>query len=150
MKTKPYIIRGPYSVGSCVVKVTYDGKKYVIVKCMNAYQGLKRIEDGLNAFIRGGVNNPTGLYFHLFTYVKKHPHKKFDIEVLLESNSAYLLLKKEQEELDLGLTSKACLNNQTAAYLPAYNDEKKMYGGWIPPHAVLNYNNWMERRKKKK
>lgn len=148
MKQKPYVIASGHDKhGSCVVKITYDDKKYVIVKCKQAYDALKRIENGLNAFIRGGTNNPNGLYFHLYNYVKKHPHKEFKIQILLESDNAYKLLKLEQTELDAGKTNKAFLNNQTEAYIPAYNEDNRAYG-WIPPHAVLNFNNWLKKRKK--
>jgi len=39
------------------------------------------------------------------------------------------------------------LNNQVEAYIPAYNEEKKMYG-WIPPVAVLQFNNWLKSQRK--
>ena len=146
MKKRPYTIAGPFQVGSCVVKITYDGKKYVIAKCKAAYDSIKRIENGLNAFIRGGNNNPDGLYFHLYNYVKKHPHKDFKVEILLESDNAYELLKREQIELNAGVNDRRFLNNQTYAYLPPYNEDNKAYG-WIPPHAVLNYNNWLKKNK---
>lgn len=147
MKLKPYTIAsGAMLAGSCVIKVTYDGKKYIIVKCKEAYGSLKRIENGLNAFIRGGVNNPDGLYFHFNNYIKKHPHKNFKVEILRESENAYELLKLEQIELDRGKSNKAFLNNQIFAYIPPYNPITLAYG-WIPPHAVLNFNNWLERTK---
>jgi hypothetical protein len=147
MKPKPYTIAsGAMLAGSCVLKITYDGKKYVIVKCKEAYGSLKRIENSLNAFIRGGVNNPEGLYVHLYNYVKKNPHRDFKVEILLESENCYHLLKQEQIELDRGKSNKAFLNNQVFAYIPPYNDVTRAYG-WIPPHAVLNFNNWLERTK---
>lgn len=148
MKKKPYVIAsGNDKHGSCVAKITYDGKKYVIVKCKEAYGSLKRIENGLNAFIRGGSNSPTGLYFYLYNYVKKHPHKDFKVEILLESDNAYELLKLEQTELDAGKKKRAFLNNQVSAYIPPYDEDNQAYG-WIPPHAVLNFNNWLKKRKK--
>jgi hypothetical protein len=120
----------------------------VIVKCKEAYSSLKRIENGLNSFIRGGVNNPDGLYFHLYNHVKKNPGKDFMVEILLESDNAYELLKFEQAELNKGIKDRSFLNNQTAAYIPAYNEDEKAYG-WIPPHAVLNFRNWLKNNKPK-
>lgn len=147
MKKKPYVIASGHDKhGSCVAKITYDDKKYVIVKCKQAYGSLKRIENGLNAFIRGGTNNPNGLYFHLYNYVKKHPHKDFKVQILLESDNSYELLKLEQTELDEGRKNRAFLNNQVSAYIPPYDEVNRAYG-WIPPHAVLNFNNWLKRRK---
>jgi len=144
MKPKPYTIAsGAMQAGSCIIKVTYNSKKYIIVKCKDAYGSLKRIESALNGFIRGGVNNPEGLYFHFYNYIKKNPHKEFKVDVLLETDNAYELLKREQIELNTGLNDRSFLNNQVFAYIPAYNDDNKAYG-WIPAHAVLNYNNWLK------
>lgn len=147
MKEKPYIIRGDnYLDTPCIVKINY-GKKYVIVKCLSQPGALKNIEDSLNAYFRGGKNNETGLYYFLFEYVKKHPEETFTVETLLKSDSPYELLKREQEELDAGRFKMALLNNQLTAYIPAYNEDKRMYG-WIPPAAVLNFNNWLKKTKK--
>lgn len=146
MKPKPYVIAGPFSVGKCVAKITYGDKKYVIVKCKEAYSSLKRIENGLNAFIRGGANNPEGIYHFFYNHIAKNPDQQFKVEILLENDSAYLLLQREQEELDNGRKNRNFMNNQTAAYIPMYNDENKAYG-WIPPIDVLNFKNWLSKRK---
>lgn len=147
MKPKPYVIAsGAMQIGSSVMKITYDGKKYIIVKCKMAYNSLKSIENSLNAFIRGGKNNPDGMYFHFFNYIKKHPHKEFIVEKLIESDNAYELLKREQLELYKGLMDRAFMNNQVNAYIPAYNEDNRAYG-WIPAHAVLNFNNWLKKNK---
>lgn len=147
MNKKPYrFASGNMSTGSCVLKITYDDKKYVIAKCKQGYDGLKRIENGLNAFISTGNNNPAGIYFHLYNYVKKHPHKSFKVEVLLETDNVYQLLVREQEELYNGMSDRRFMNNQTEAYIPAYDETKTAYG-WIPTHAVLNFKNWMKKNK---
>lgn len=151
MKPKPYTIAsGAMLAGQCVLKITYDGKKYIIAKGKEGYATAKRIENSLNAFIRGGRNDPSSVYFHFFNYIKKHPHKEFNVEVLLESDSAYELLKREQQELDKGLTDKKFMNNQVNAYIPEWKEDLKMYGNWIPPHAVMNFRNWFKTRNKKK
>lgn len=145
MKQKPYVFAsGAMQAGSCIVKIVYDGKKYIIVKCKMGYNSLKNIENSLNAFIRGGKNNPSGLYFHFFNYIKKHPHKNFTVKVLLESNNAYELLKLEQQELYKGINDRSFMNNQLDAYIPQYDEDNRAYG-WIPGHAVLNFNNWLSR-----
>ena len=147
MLKKSYVIAsGNDKHGSCVVKITYDNKKYVIAKCKSAYDSLKRIENGLNAFIRGGTNNPDGLYFHFYNYIKRRPNKNLSVQVLLESESAYELLKLEHTLIQEGMKNKDFLNNQTEAYIPMYNDNTKAYG-WIPTHAVLNFNNWRKKNK---
>lgn len=147
MKPKPYVFAsGRMDVGSAVMKIVYDNKKYVIAKCKTAYNSLKSIENGLNAFIRGGVNNPDGIYFHFFNYIKKHPHKDFRVEVIKESDNPYELLVIEQQELYRGMFDRSFMNNQTEAYIPAYNEDNQAYG-WIPAHAVLNFNNWLKKNK---
>lgn len=148
MLTKPYVIRGSWNIQEpCIVKISY-GPKYVIAKCMLQSATLKRIEDALNSYIRGGKNNETGLYYFLNNYVKKHPDLDFKVENLLISENPYELLKMEQLELEAGAKSKAILNNQATAYIPNYNEEKRMYGGWIRPVDVMNFNNWMKKHKK--
>lgn len=148
MLEKPYTINGNfYNDTPCVVRIEY-GKKYVIAKCKNQHTGLKVIENGLNAFVRGGKNNPTGLYFHLFNYVIKNPNNKFRVKTLLHSENAYELLKLEQQELDKGANNPNFLNNQTEAYLPAYDYDLKSYG-WIPQQHVINFKKWLKSRSKR-
>lgn len=146
MKNKPYRIIGDlWSETPSLVKVTY-GNKYVIVKCKKQSSSLKSIENGLNAFIRGGINRPEGLYCHLFNYVKEHPLNKFKVTCLLETDNVYELLKKEQEEIDKGLTDRNFLNNQTEAYIPEYDFDEKSFG-WISQNYVLNFRKWLKSRK---
>lgn len=146
MKEKPYIIRGNNYCESCVVKIKY-GNKYVIAKCKTQSATLKTIENGLNAFIRGGKNNSNGIYFHLFNYVKEHPGNKFKVETLLDSDNGYLLLKKEQEELNKGKDNPNFLNNQHEALIPEYNDETDMFG-WLTKNNVLNFKKWLKSKRK--
>lgn len=148
MKHNPYTFAsGAMQTGQCVLRITYDGKKYVIAKGKEGFATLKRIENGLNAFIRGGINNPDGVYFHFYNYIKKNPRKEFKVDVLLESDSAYELLKLEQQELDKGKKDRRFMNNQVSAYIPQWNEDTKMYGNWIPPHAVMNFRNWLNKKK---
>lgn len=147
MQPKPYTINGDLQCHTpAVVKLKY-GQAYVIVKCMRISQAMKNIENQVNAFARGGSNNPAGLYHHLLNYVASHPENNFSVETLLESDNAYLLLKREQQELDLARKDPRCLNNQVSAYIPAYNEEKEAYG-WISKSAVLNFKKWLKTRKK--
>lgn len=148
MLEKPYIIRGNTWCEGSIVKISY-GKAYVIAKCKSQPDALKRIENGLNAFIRGGKNNPVGIYYHLYNYVQAHPDNKFKVETLLETDNGYQLLKKEKQELDKGKTNPQFLNNQLEPLIPAYNDETDMFG-WLKKNEVLNYNKWLKSNKKSK
>lgn len=142
MLTKPFIIRGNNWAEQSVVKVSY-GSKFVIVKCKSQPGYLKTMENDLNAFMRGGVNREHGLYFHLYNFVKKNPNLVFKVETILESADGYLLLKAEQEQLDLHRNNKHFLNNQVNAYIPRYNEETQMYG-WLTKNSVLNFQKWMK------
>lgn len=148
MKPKPYRIVGSWSISTCVVKVKYNAK-YVIVKCKDSMKTLKMIENGLNAFIRGGKNNPAGFHFHLYNYVKDHPGGRFKVEYLLTTDNVYDLLICEQEALDAGLRDPNMLNNQTEAYIQPYDPETDSYG-WISKNAYLNFNKWLNARKEPK
>jgi len=146
MLDKPYIIRGNNWCESSVIKIKY-GNVYVIAKCKSQPATLKTIENGLNAFIRGGKNNPGGIYFHLFNYVKAHPDNKFKVTTLLQSVNGYLLLKKEKEELMKGKNNPNFLNNQIEPLIPEYNDETDTFG-WIKKNEVLNYKKWLKNKQK--
>lgn len=144
MLQKPYVISGDNWADGSVVKIKY-GNKYVIAKCKSQPATLRGIENGLNAFIRGGKNNPTGFYYHLFNYVKEHPDNKFKVITLVESENPYILLKREQQELDEGRGNPNMLNNQTEAHTPPYDPETDQYG-WISKNAYLNFHKWLKRR----
>lgn len=159
MLAKPYIIRGDnYCDESCVVEISYGffdtkaqreaPKPYVIAKMKKQAAGLKSIEDSLNAFIRGGKNNPGGIYFHLFNYVNDNPGQEFKVKTLLNIDNGYQLLKTEQLLLDAGRGNLLCLNNQLEAYIPAYNEDTKSYG-WITRQNVMLFQKFMKARKKK-
>lgn len=145
MKPKPFMLRSR-CLESSVIKITY-GKKFVIAKCKNQSGYLLTMEKDLNAFLRGGINNPEGLYFHFYNYIKKHPDLSLDYEQVIQSGNGYLLLKTEQELLDKGLLDKNFMNNQVSARIPEYNEETQMYG-WITRSSVLHFQKWLKTRKK--
>lgn len=145
MLEKQYIIRGNnYLDTPCVAKVSY-GKKYVIAKCKSLPATLKNMEDSLNSYLRGGKNNPNGLYYFLNEYVKKHPGEEFKVEILAKDDHPYKLLIREQMELEAGKT--ALLNNQKEVYIPATLHDNGMYAGWIRPIDVTNFNTWLKKHK---
>lgn len=145
---KPYIIRGNNQCyDPCILKIEY-GNRYVVAKFKLQSAGLKRIEDSLNSFIRGGKNNPEGLYHHLFNYVRRQPDHAFKVTTLLVSTNAYELLKLEQQLIDAGAKDPNFLNNQAQAYIPTFNEVTEMYGNWIPKVAVMSFRKWFKTRKK--
>jgi hypothetical protein len=148
VKEKPFRIVGSINQDFCVAKVKY-GDKYVIAKYKDSIKGLKTMENALNAFLRGGVNNQEGYYFPFYNHIKRHPGGKISVEYLSEEleKDAYKVLILEQQALDAGRYDPHMLNNQTMSHIPAYDEATGLYG-WIPPAAVLNYRNWLKRRKR--
>lgn len=145
MLEKLYIIRGNnYLDTPCLVKVSYRNK-YVIAKCKSLPATLKNMEDSLNSYLRGGKNNPDGLYYYLNEYVKKYPGDTFKVEMLLASDSPYQLLMREQLELEVG--GRNLLNNQKQVYIPATMHDNGMYAGWIRPIDVTNFRTWLKKHK---
>lgn len=146
MLEKQYIIRGNLKLYEpCLIKISYH-KKYVIAKCKLQSATIKNIEDSLNSYLRGGKNNPEGLYYFLNEYVKKNPGYEFKVETLLINEAPYKLLVREQLELEAGKT--ALLNNQKEVYIPATLHDNGMYAGWIRPIDVTNFRTWLKKHKK--
>lgn len=130
----------------CVYKLSFEGK-YVIIKAKDHITSINTVQKSLNQFLKGSEFQrlPTGLYFHFFGYVEKKKKGVFSVECVLESDSAYQLLKAEQEALDKSRVDKNCLNNATQAYIPLYNEETGLYG-WIKKHEFLAFKKWLKNR----
>lgn len=149
---RPYIINTHFKKEEedqpAVVKLHYENK-YVVFKCKRLAPMLKnQIEKPLGAYIRGTSElNESNLYRFLFEYVKEHPDGKFRVEILLESDNAYELLKREQQELDA--KNPDCLNWYLQAYIPEYNSDTQLYG-WIRRTEYMNFKRWLSGRKKRK
>lgn len=146
----PYVIPKLYEIQGkpCVYKLSFNGK-YVIVKAKDNVSSIAVIQKSLNQFLKGSEaqRNKDGLYYHFFNHVAKTKKGEFLVELIEESDNPYILLKKEQQELDKSLKDKSCLNNATEAYIPQFNDLTGMYG-WIPKVAVLNFKKWLKNRSK--
>lgn len=157
MKPKPYKINGNWDAEESVLKIHY-GRAYVIMKCKNQVHGLQTLENTIAAFIRGNEPNKASIYYHLLMYVKRNPGNTFKVEPLMENipargdrkavvHSGYELLTAEQTALDISKKDPHCLNNNTLAYIPQYNEESMMYG-WITRSDVLNFKKWYQKTHK--
>lgn len=145
-----YSIPKVYGVKSCVYKLSLNDR-YVIVKAKDHESSVSAIQKALNQFIRHSESqrNPGNLYFHFFSYVEKQKEGKFEVEILVESDNAYELLKMEQTELNKVSKDKKCLNNTTDAYIPQFNEITSMYG-WITKQSVLNFKKWLKNKSNSK
>lgn len=130
----------------CVYKLSFEGK-YVIIKAKDHISSINVVQRSLNQFLNGSAFQrlPHGLYFYFFTHVEKKKKGVFSVDCLLESESAYELLKAEQIALDASKKDKNCLNNATQAYMPMYNEETGLYG-WIKKHEFLAFKKWLKNR----
>jgi hypothetical protein len=150
MKPKPFKINGNWDAHASVFKVFY-GRKYIIMKAKNQIQALQTLENSIASYHRGNEPNPEGMYYHLILYTKKNKKLTFRVETILGEHrggeqglvipSGYELLVAEQTLLNQSRKDKNCLNNNTDAYIPAFNDDTGMYG-WLTKGEVLNFHNW--------
>jgi hypothetical protein len=134
-------------IGPCVYKLSFNDR-YVIVKAKESHKSIEAIQKALNQFMRHSESQrkPQNLYYHFFSYVESKQEGIFTIETIKESDNPYELLKTEQESLWASVNDKKCLNNNTEAYIPEYNEETGMYG-WIPKSSALNFQKWLKSHK---
>ncbi len=150
-------------VEGCVYKLYY-GDVYVIVKGKTLSGSIYLIEKGYAYFVAGGGGSQDNLhpsekrkefgegqkegttnntfYWQFYTYMQHNPNLNGRIEIILESNNAYQLLKAEEMALEKAIKDRNCLNNNVHAYIP----KKKKDGmyGWIKPTWVLNYKRFLK------
>lgn len=143
---------------SCLYRLYY-GDKYIVAKGKTLAGSVYLIEKGYAYFLAGGggtgrTTNITGkgqkegsgkntYYRKFYSYIKKNPRLEFRIDVLLEDNNGYQLLKAEQIELNKTIRDKNQLNNNITAYIPKYRAEQKMYG-WISRAHVMNFKRFLK------
>ena len=137
-----------HGYGSCVYKLSFNDR-YLIIKAKDHLASIETIQKCLNQFMRDSElqRKPDNLYFHFFSYVEKVGEGQFETEILLETSNQYDLLKTEQLQLDKCVNDKKCLNNNTQAYIPLYNEISGHFG-WITKGSVLNFKKWLKNRKK--
>lgn len=145
-----------FEVESCIYRLSY-GDRFVIVKGKTLTGSIYLIERGYRAFLTsgGGTGRQRGgegqnewdgvnaYYFKLYKYIHDHPNQNFKVEVLLESNNHYQLLKAEEDELQKELSNPKCFNSNVSAYIPVYRKKSGMYG-WINKGSVLAFKRYLK------
>jgi hypothetical protein len=132
----------------CLVKIIV-GNRYILIKCLSLAGTLNSINKVLRQWERGTGNiGEENLYYHLLKYISRTNQEQGTVEILLETKDAYKLLVAEQTALDEARKDPECLNNNTDAYIPYYN-ELTGKNGWIDPTVVLRFHAWKKTRKKK-
>lgn len=147
---------------SSVYRLWY-GDRYVIAKGKTLPGSIYLIQKGLAYFLAGGgrvgKGTPAGepgkghqegqgkntYYFQFYQFIKENPGLKWSVELILEHDNGYQLLKREQIELEAAIKDKKCLNSNVIAYIPKFRKESALYGDWIKPTHVLNFKKFLKR-----
>lgn len=146
----PFSLPKVYGTNSCLYKLLFNDR-FVIVKAKDHEASVKTIQKSLNQFERGSEfqRNPNSLYYHFFDYICKHRNGMFYVEILLESDNIYKLLKAEQLEIEKNRNDKKFLLNAIQAYLPDFDETKGSYG-WVPKGVGMAFLKWVKKRPKVK
>lgn len=149
------LIQDEYIETECCVYKLYYGDRYVIIKGKTLAGSVFFFEKGYAAVISSGSKNrpihdiqkewedKNSFYFRIYKYIHDNPKLQFRIEVLLETNNAYNLLKREEIELRASFKDKKCLNSNITSYIPKYNKKSKKYG-WINRGSVLAFKKYLK------
>lgn len=144
-----YDIKIPNDVTSCVYRLWYNSK-YLVLKTKTLYWSVEKIKKGLHYFLKHTEHShdPKSLGYKLYNYVEDYPGNNFSIEVILQSDSAYELLRREQQELDKSKQDTNCLNVKFDAYAPRYmqSNKKDKPQTWIKRGTYLNFLRWKKTR----
>lgn len=134
-----------------VYKLSYAGK-YIYIKGKSLAGSLIILTDTMKSFNNKNSERFKGhLYTHLYNHIGDYPGNRFTIKIIAtadDEQSFYNLLKEEQMVLDAARYDTDCLNNQTEAYIPQYNDSTGMYG-WLPKSAVMNFKKYLTSQERK-
>lgn len=144
----------------CVYKIYY-GQKYLIIKGKslagsihlligNGYKqyvnSLKKqsssVHKRLNKHVEWlGVNT---YYIQFYKWVNS-TQNSFEIDIIIEDENGYNLLKQEQLALDACLSDKNCLNNNITSYIPKFRRETNSYG-WLSKKDVASFRRFLSKR----
>lgn len=140
-------------VGACVYKLHY-GDRYIIAKGKTLAGSVYLIQKGYAGFIAGGKLAGKGqghkewegkntYYMRLYSYIHQNPGLPSWVEILLEGNNGYQLLKCEHIELQRSVRDKKCLNSNVTSYIPQYRPSTKSHG-WISRAHVLCFKKYLK------
>jgi len=146
-------------VKGCVFKLYY-GNHYIVLMCNLLVRQIESIAGDINRFENKVKSSMSAerLYWNFCWYISNHPNEEFKIDILLQSESPYQLLKRCQIEIDESLADELCLNNNIIPFLsrriqtPKYFWDKvvpKIYGEykyWINRGHYLNFRKWQYSR----
>ena len=147
-----------YGIGSCVFKFYY-GDKYVIGMGNYLKGALDMIIGDIGRRFRGkkSASGESRLFLIFSDYVNNNPGQEFKVEIIFQSNSAYKILKRCQEELDDAIIDPNCLNSFFHPFVSKRVQTPKLYWDemmlrkkdlkyWINRGHYLNYRKWLYSR----
>jgi hypothetical protein len=138
----------PFGVGRCVYKLYY-GTRYIIWKGETLIESLSLLQKGYAYHVAYGQSEADDkqnkFFIQFYKYIQSHPDLDFRLEILLASQNAYELLKREQMELIACWTDKKCLNNNQESYLPKFREKTQTYGSWITKRNVADFKKFLKK-----
>lgn len=137
----------PFINEHCVYKLYY-GDRYIINKCQQLAPSLYMLQNGYANYIAYEVTpfdqKKNKLYLNFYEYIKKHPDLPFRLEILMQSDNPYQILKAEQIALNKAINDKKCLNSELVIYIPKWRPETKTWGSWIKNSHMLNFKKFLK------
>ncbi len=120
-------------IEECVYKLWY-GQKYIIWYGMTLYGSFFHFKKGFANY------TPDMDVYHkkIYQYMYDHRRLELRVEILLESDNHYQILKQQQLMLNDAKKDKNCLNGLFWSYIPVFSKAKWEWGNFKKA-AVLNY-----------
>jgi hypothetical protein len=141
-----YNIQNVPEVKNHVVYKIWYADKYVIVAGKTIARSIQNINTGLSYFFKDTVagRSPNDVFYNFYCHVDNNPMQKFSIEVVCDTDNAYVYLKTWFSELNKAKNETNCLNLYFEPYIPKGTQRKK--GSWINRGYYLNYMNWKKKQ----
>lgn len=129
-------------VQGCVYKLWY-ADRYVVVKAKTLVRSVQTIEVDLGYFFTEREKEKN-LYYDFYIHIEANPGHEFKIELILQSNNPFELLKAEFLALEHGYGDEKCMNKEFEPYIPK-NTQRKGKKSWINRGYYLNFMNWKKK-----
>src|SRR5690242_20472505 len=95
------------NVEGCVYRLWY-ADRFIIIKGKTLFRSIQTIEVDLDYFFKG-TEKEKNLYHDFYIHIQANPFQQFNIELILQSNNPYELLKAEYLALEQGYGDLKCM-----------------------------------------
>lgn len=127
--------RENYPNKSCVYKI-WAADYFFIWKCQALHNSMYHIGGDIERRVRLGPK-PGNIFSKLVDHLVSENISELEVEVILQSDDPFELLKLEHETLLLNSGNKKCLNTSFKPHI----------SGWIPAGSVQKYNDFLTTKK---